>query len=105
MNDAIHFLNFVTQTHSKSLTFALLNILRILIKNEIMEQRVSLMDAISLAGGMAKTADIKRVTILRGSASGLMQPMTVDLSLVMKGKLVAPYIEPGDQIIVPGDEG
>jgi polysaccharide biosynthesis/export protein len=67
----------------------------------VMDQRYSLYDAIAFSGGLAKDADKKRVTIFRRVAGGSFTPTTYDYDLIMKGKQPMPFLEPGDQVIVP----
>jgi polysaccharide export outer membrane protein len=68
---------------------------------KIMDQRYSLYDAIAYSGGLAPNADKKRVTIYRRIAGGNFNPTTYDFDLIMKGKQPMPFLEPGDQVVIP----
>lgn len=67
----------------------------------IMDQRYSLYEAIAYSGGFAPNADKKRVTILRRVQGGSYTPTTYDYELIMKNKQPMPFLEPGDQVIIP----
>ncbi len=69
-----------------------------------MTHRVSVYEAISLAGGVLPTGDKKKVTVLRRRADGYPQPVLVNIAAIERGR--APdnyYLNPGDQVLVPGN--
>ncbi len=68
----------------------------------VMEQRLNIVEALAEAGGIAKTGDMKKVTILRLGTDGNFNPLIVNMKDVMAGKSAPVYLLPGDQIIVPG---
>lgn len=70
---------------------------------KMMERRLSVYEAIVESGGVLRTGDSKRVTILRQTTSGL-SPITVNLQEIARGKGEMIYLVPGDQVIVPGNK-
>jgi polysaccharide export outer membrane protein len=66
-----------------------------------MSHRYNLNEAIAEAGGIAKDGDKGRVLLVRLVPSGGFTQTVIDMNKVMKGKAEAPYLVPGDQIIVP----
>lgn len=70
---------------------------------KMMERRMSVYEAIVESGGVLRTGDSKRVTILRQTTSGL-SPITVNLQEIARGKGEMIYLVPGDQVIVPGNK-
>jgi hypothetical protein len=51
------------------------------------------------------TGDKSKVYVLRRQSTGFVEPITVNVSAIYKGK--APdttYLNPGDQIVVPGNK-
>ncbi len=69
----------------------------------MMERRVSVYEAIVESGGITRTGDSKRVTIVRQTPTGLTS-IPVNLQLVARGKAEMVYLVPGDQVIVPGNK-
>ncbi len=69
----------------------------------MMERRLSVYEAIVESGGVLKTGDSKRVTVVRQTASGLTS-IPVNLQDISRGKAEMIYLVPGDQIIVPGNK-
>lgn len=70
----------------------------------IMTRRVSVYEALSEAGGVLRTGDKKKVTVLRWTADRRLDPLTIDVSAIEKGKAPDNYfLRPGDQIFVPGN--
>ena len=70
----------------------------------LMNRRLTVTEALSEAGGVLQTGDRSKVVVLRRQANGNLQPITVNVSAIYKGK--APdttYLVPGDQILVPGN--
>jgi polysaccharide export outer membrane protein len=71
---------------------------------KIMARRLSVYEALAEAGGVQNTGDKSKVVILRRQADGSLQPIRVNIKKIEKGdakELV--YLEPGDQVIVPGN--
>ena len=70
----------------------------------IMTRRVSVYEAISEAGGVLRTGDKKKVTVLQWQADRTLKPITIDVAAIEKGKAPDSYfLRPGDQIFVPGN--
>jgi polysaccharide export outer membrane protein len=70
----------------------------------VMTRRVSVYEALSEAGGVLRTGDKKKVTVLRWTADRRLDPLVIDVSAIEKGKLADNYfLRPGDQIFVPGN--
>lgn len=70
---------------------------------KMMERRMSVYEAIVESGGILRTGDSKRVTIVRQTQTGL-KPITVNLKELASGKTEMVYLVPGDQVIVPGNK-
>lgn len=70
---------------------------------KMMERRLSVYEAIIESGGVTRTGDKKRVTIVRQTQNGLTS-IPVNLDLVVSGKAEMVYLVPGDQVIVPGNK-
>lgn len=70
---------------------------------KMMERRMSVYEAIMESGGVLRTGDSKRVTIIRQTTSGL-TPIAVNLQEISRGKAEMIYLVPGDQVIVPGNK-
>lgn len=71
----------------------------------LMNRRLTVTEALSEAGGVLQTGNRSKVVVLRRQANGNLQPITVNVSAIYKGK--APdttYLVPGDQILVPGNK-
>jgi polysaccharide export outer membrane protein len=73
-------------------------------ENYPLTTEVTLLEAISMAGGTTVESDLRAVRILRGGLSA--QPIEVDLEYYMEvGSLESvPIIRPGDVIYVPRNE-
>jgi len=70
----------------------------------LMNRRLTVTEALSEAGGVLSTGNRSKVVVLRRQANGNLEPITVNVSAIYKGK--APditYLVPGDQILVPGN--
>jgi polysaccharide export outer membrane protein len=66
------------------------------------ERGLTIIEAISLAGGQHRVADMRRVRLTRKSASGEPVTMTIDVDSIMKGGARdAVPLESGDTIFVP----
>lgn len=70
---------------------------------KMMERRMSVYEAVMESGGILRTGDSKRVTILRQTVSGL-KPLVVNFKELSSGKTEMVYLVPGDQVIVPGNK-
>ncbi len=69
-----------------------------------MTHRVSVYEAVTLAGGVLPTGDKSKVVVARRGADGYFQPIRIDLAAIAKGKKPDDlYLNPGDQVIVPGN--
>jgi protein involved in polysaccharide export with SLBB domain len=71
----------------------------------LMSRRMTVTEAIAEAGGVLSTGDRSKVYVLRRQQTGYVEPITVNVSAIYKGK--APdttYLQPGDQIVVPGNK-
>ncbi len=69
-----------------------------------MTRRLSVGEAVALAGGVLSTGDKSKVFVARRGAEGYWQPIRVNLAAIEKGR--APdnfYLAPGDQVLVPGN--
>jgi len=70
-----------------------------------MTRRVSVYEALSEAGGVLRTGDKKKVTVLHWEADRTLRPITIDVAAIEKGKAPDSYfLSPGDQIFVPGNK-
>jgi polysaccharide export outer membrane protein len=66
------------------------------------ERGLSIVDAISLAGGQTRLADLKHVKLTRRDANGDTQVSTVDVDAMMKSAgRDAVMLQPGDVVYVP----
>lgn len=71
----------------------------------LMNRRMTVTEAITEAGGVLPTGNRSKIVVLRRQPTGLLSPITVNVSAIYKGQ--APdntYLVPGDQIIVPGNK-
>lgn len=64
------------------------------------EKGLSIVDAITLAGGHSRLADLKRVILTRKSAEGRAERIEVDVSAIMKGGARDVQLEVGDAVYV-----
>ena len=66
------------------------------------ERGLSIIDAISLAGGPTRLADLKHVRLTRKNANGDVDNMTIDVDAMMKkGGTETVMLQPEDVIFVP----
>jgi hypothetical protein len=68
-----------------------------------MARRISILDAIGEAGGVAETGSKKNVLLLRLGADGKLASQTINLTSIEKGKNEMVFLAPGDQVIVQGN--
>jgi polysaccharide biosynthesis/export protein len=69
-----------------------------------MSRRLSVAEAIAVAGGVLSTGDKSKIYVARRGADGIWQPTRVNLAAIERGK--APdnlFLNPGDQVLVPGN--
>ena len=69
-----------------------------------MTKRLSVYEALMIAGGVLSTGDKKKVMVVHQTRDGMMQQTVIDIAAIEKGK--APnvlYLNPGDQVFVPGN--
>lgn len=70
--------------------------------NYYMTRKVSIFDAITESGGIAKDGDKKKAIILRPNATtNKFDPILVNLKEIEAGKAEMAYLQPGDQVLVP----
>ena len=71
----------------------------------LMSRRLTVAEALGEAGGVLQTGDRSKVVVLRKQANGVLSPIAVNVSAIYKGKAPdSTYLEPGDQVIVPGNK-
>lgn len=68
-----------------------------------MARRMSILDAIGEAGGVAETGSKKNVLVLRLGADGKLMSQTINLTSIEKGKSDMIFLSPGDQVVVQGN--
>jgi polysaccharide biosynthesis/export protein len=68
----------------------------------ILDRKVSIYEAIIEAGGVAKNGNKNKVALMRFDAQGRLTRQLVDLSAMERGKAPMVYLNPGDQVFVPG---
>jgi protein involved in polysaccharide export with SLBB domain len=70
----------------------------------LMNHRMTVSEAIAEAGGVLNTGNKSKIVVLRRQQTGVLAQIPVNLSAIYKGKAAdIVYLEPGDQIIVPGN--
>ena len=68
----------------------------------VMDRKVSLYEAIIESGGVLKTGNKKKIALIRFNDKGTLSRESVDLEAIEKGKVPMIYLNPGDQVFVPG---
>ena len=68
----------------------------------IMDRKISVYEAIIEAGGIAKGGDKNKTVIVSYNPQGRLTRKVVSLAAMESGKAEMVYINPGDQIFVPG---
>jgi len=68
----------------------------------VMDRKVSLYEAVIESGGVLKTGDKKKIALIRFNAQGSLSRQNVNLADIESGKAPMIYLNPGDQVFVPG---
>lgn len=69
----------------------------------IMDRKVSLYEAVAIeAGGVTKEGNKKKIALVRFDPQGKLVRQEVNLALIESGKAPMIYLNPGDQVFVPG---
>ena len=68
----------------------------------VMDRKVSLYEAVMEAGGVLKDGNRKKISLIRFNAQGGLSKQEVNLSDIESGKAPMIYLNPGDQVFVPG---
>jgi len=69
-----------------------------------MTRRLSVTEALAVSGGVLETGDKKKIMVMRRQASGFLQPTIINVAAIEKGKMPDYFLNPGDQVIVPGNK-
>ena len=69
-----------------------------------MTRRLSVTEALAISGGVLETGDKKKVMVMRRQANGFLQPTIINVAAIEKGKMPDYFLNPGDQVIVPGNK-
>jgi polysaccharide export outer membrane protein len=64
-------------------------------------ERVTVLQAVSMAGGLSRRSAAGKTKIVRGGVGGKRVVVPVDLSQVLAGRAADPLLEPGDIVVVP----
>ena len=68
----------------------------------VMDRKVSLYEAIIESGGVLKTGEKKKIALVRFDEQGKLSRQNVNLADIESGKAPMIYLNPGDQVFVPG---
>ena len=68
----------------------------------VMDRKVSLYEAVIESGGVLKTGDKKKIALIRFGENGTLSRQNVNLAEIESGKVPMIYLNPGDQVFVPG---
>ena len=68
----------------------------------VMDRKVSLYEAVIESGGVLKTGDKKKIALVRFDSQGKLSRQNVNLAEIESGKAPMIYLNPGDQVFVPG---
>jgi polysaccharide export outer membrane protein len=68
----------------------------------ILDRKVSLYEAVIEAGGVTKEGNKKKITLVRFDPQGKLMRQEVNLADIESGKTPMVYLNPGDQVFVPG---
>ena len=70
----------------------------------VMSRRMSVYEALAMAGGVLPTGDKKKVVVMQWQADRTMKLVPIDVAAIEKGRVPDNYfLRPGDQIFVPGN--
>ncbi|HEX8160784.1 MAG TPA: polysaccharide biosynthesis/export family protein [Pyrinomonadaceae bacterium] len=70
----------------------------------VMTRRVSVTEALYLAGGVLETGNKSKVVVNRRGPDGFVTPVFINVAAIEKGKQPDNFfLAPGDQVIVPGN--
>ncbi|MET0648501.1 MAG: polysaccharide biosynthesis/export family protein [Pyrinomonadaceae bacterium] len=71
----------------------------------VMSRRLSVLEALTEAGGVLGTGNKKGVVVLHWDADRMVRKIPIDVAAIEKGKSADNYfLSPGDQIFVPGNK-
>jgi polysaccharide export outer membrane protein len=68
----------------------------------ILDRKVSLYEAVIEAGGITKEGNKKKISLVRFDPQGKLVRQEVNLADIESGKAPMVYLNPGDQVFVPG---
>ena len=69
-----------------------------------MTRRMTVSEAVALAGGVLSTGDKSKIVVARRNADGYWQPTRINLAAIERGRARDDfYLSPGDQVLVPGN--
>ena len=68
----------------------------------VMDRRISVYEAVTGAGGVTHNGDRKKVAIVRVTNDGHLEKKILNLEDMENGKTELVYLQPGDQVFVPG---
>ncbi len=68
----------------------------------VMDRKVSLYEAVIESGGVLKTGNKKKIALIRFGEKGTLSRQNVNLAEIESGKVPMIYLNPGDQVFVPG---
>ena len=69
-----------------------------------MSRRVSVTEALYLAGGVLDTGNKKKIVVARRGPDGILQQFPIDVAAIEKGRQPDNFfLSPGDQVLVPGN--
>jgi len=68
----------------------------------VMDRKVSLYEAVIESGGVLNTGNKKKIALIRFNEKGTLSRENVNLAEIESGKVPMIYLNPGDQVFVPG---
>lgn len=69
-----------------------------------MTRRLTVREALAMAGYITRTGDKQRVHVLRLQPSGQLVPLPVNIKAIEQGRGQDIYLSPGDTVVVPGNK-
>ena len=70
-----------------------------------MTRRLSVYEAVAMSGGVLRTGNKSKVTVMRRQRDGTILPTVINVSAIEKGKQPDNFfLQPGDQVVVPGNK-